>query len=144
MIHCIDHHGNEWVNWYRIMNGGCWSKEADVGINWNAVTMVRCVFWELCIWLCMGVVLGMYGCGVRVCIGVALGCVWVWCWGYLVMNFLISDTASKSLTSSAAPVPSKSLLDLPEFFSDLIFFLYGEFSLEDRKLLTRYITAYGG
>lgn len=38
----------------------------------------------------------------------------------------------------------KSLTNLPDFFSKCHFFLYGNFSPSDRRLLVRYITAYNG
>ena len=37
-----------------------------------------------------------------------------------------------------------NLLELPEFFSKMVFLLYGEFEPDERRLLTRYITAYNG
>lgn len=39
---------------------------------------------------------------------------------------------------------NKSLLDLPTFFSDCHFLLYGDFDASDTKLIKRYITAYSG
>lgn len=39
---------------------------------------------------------------------------------------------------------STNLLDLPDFFSKMVFLLYGEFEPEERRTLTRYITAYNG
>ena len=36
------------------------------------------------------------------------------------------------------------LPDLPEFFSDKRFFLYGDFPAGQQRLLTRYIAAYNG
>lgn len=38
----------------------------------------------------------------------------------------------------------KSLLALPTFLSSCRCFLYGDFSPADRRMLTRYIVAYGG
>ncbi|ESO82175.1 hypothetical protein LOTGIDRAFT_176980, partial [Lottia gigantea] len=36
------------------------------------------------------------------------------------------------------------LPELPDFFTDKVFFLYGDFSETERRLMTRYITAYNG
>ena len=36
------------------------------------------------------------------------------------------------------------LLNLPDFFSKMTFFLYGEFDSDERRMLSRYITAYDG
>lgn len=51
-------------------------------------------------------------------------------------------TRDKEQSSSSNKL--KDLKDLPEFFSKFHFLLYGNFSTNDRKLLTRYITAYNG
>lgn len=39
---------------------------------------------------------------------------------------------------------SDEFLKLPDFFGGKCFFLFGDFSPEDRRLLVRYITAYNG
>jgi DNA-repair protein XRCC1 len=35
-------------------------------------------------------------------------------------------------------------MDLPDFLSDCRFLLYGDYSVNDRRTITRYITAYKG
>ncbi|CAB4018310.1 Hypothetical predicted protein [Paramuricea clavata] len=40
--------------------------------------------------------------------------------------------------------PTVDLINLPDFFSKMTFFLYGEFDSEERRMLIRYITAYDG
>ena len=36
------------------------------------------------------------------------------------------------------------LLNLPDFFSNKTFFLFGDFDSDERRMLIRYITAYDG
>lgn len=56
-----------------------------------------------------------------------------------------SDAEKDGAKKSSQPVEEKrSLIDLPEFFSKLNFFLYGTFTAADRRLIVRYITAYAG
>ncbi|XP_028405454.1 DNA repair protein XRCC1-like [Dendronephthya gigantea] len=40
--------------------------------------------------------------------------------------------------------PKLDLLNLPDFFSKMTFFLHGEFDSDERRILVRYITAYDG
>ncbi|XP_061197907.1 DNA repair protein XRCC1-like isoform X2 [Saccostrea echinata] len=55
------------------------------------------------------------------------------------------STSHQSETSKAADDSDDSgLPDLPDYFTDKHFFLYGDFPSGERRLLTRYITAYNG
>ena len=56
-------------------------------------------------------------------------------------------------TSKPAPINNhraghdsddSGLPDLPDYFTDKHFYLYGDFASTERRLLTRYITAYNG
>ena len=47
-------------------------------------------------------------------------------------------------TSTAEDGSDSGLPDLPDFFTDKKFFFYGKIDNKERRLLTRYITAYDG
>lgn len=60
-------------------------------------------------------------------------------------------SAKKALSSDVTKMEvdddddnDSGLPELPDFFTDKNFFLYGDFSVSERRLLTRYITAYDG
>lgn len=63
----------------------------------------------------------------------------------------INNSNSKPSTSNQSGASKtgedsddSGLPDLPDYFTDKRFFLYGDFPSGERRLLTRYITAYNG
>ena len=60
------------------------------------------------------------------------------------ITYTLLGKESKPEQSGNGLEEAKSLLDLSDFFSNCNFLLYGSYSTADRRLLTRYITAYCG
>lgn len=55
------------------------------------------------------------------------------------------STSHQSKTNTTADDSDDSgLPELPEYFTDKHFFLYGDYPTGERRLMTRYITAYDG
>jgi len=50
-----------------------------------------------------------------------------------------SDVAMETDSDADSGLP-----DLPDFFADKYFFIYGKMEATQRRLMTRYIIAYGG
>lgn len=55
-----------------------------------------------------------------------------------------SDETSTKPTSSKVEKQDEDLPELPNFFNNMRFLLYGEFSAAERKQLNRYIVAFDG